>query len=69
MKWINFFNRSLQARGTEDFLPSEDLRSAIMNHDGREAYHSAFDLVFEELKGEEDTGEKKRQWSDALQIS
>jgi len=63
MKWINFFNLSLRARGTEDFVLAEDLRNTIKNHNGSEAYHSAFDLCEEHLKGEEDTGEKKSNGS------
>ncbi len=59
MSWINFFNLSLDARGTDDFIPAETLRSVVAAHDGKEAYHSAFDLDDTYLKCEENTGEVK----------
>lgn len=56
MTWINFFNHSIDARGTDDLTPADDLRLRITSHDGGEAYHSAFDMLERELKVEEDTG-------------
>jgi P4 family phage/plasmid primase-like protien len=57
MAWINFFNPSLDARGTDDLLGADLLRETIARHDGSEAYHSAFDLEDSALKLEEDTGQ------------
>lgn len=44
MPWNNFFVYSLGATTREGHLQSEMLRTAIKQHDGREAYHCAFDL-------------------------
>jgi P4 family phage/plasmid primase-like protien len=56
--WVNFFNKGLDSRGTEDICDSDDLRTLILQHDGAECYHSAFDMLATELKLEEDTGKK-----------
>lgn len=56
MSWINFFNLSLDRRGTDDLISAEKLRDVVASHDGGEAYHSAFDMLEAELKCEEDTG-------------
>lgn len=55
--WVNYFVTSLNADGREGLCPADTLRAKIENHDGSEAFHSAFDLVDEELKLAEDTGQ------------
>jgi len=57
-KWVNFFVTDLHARGITGHIPAEQLPQYISNHDGREAYHCAFELNHAELKCEEDTGQK-----------
>lgn len=44
MQWTNFFVTSLGAPASEGHLPAGTLRKRIETHDGREAYHCAYDL-------------------------
>jgi hypothetical protein len=60
-RWVNFFQRGLGERGTDNIIESSTLRGRIANHDGAEAFHSAFDMEHESLKCEEDTGEVNAQ--------
>jgi putative DNA primase/helicase len=44
MIWTNYFVTSLAATAKEGHLPASDLQAKIEAHDGREAYHCAYDL-------------------------
>lgn len=48
----NFFVSDLFARGTEGHISALDLPMKILTHDGREAYHCAFELETNSLKVE-----------------
>lgn len=49
---INYFVTDVFARGTDGHINAEDLPKVIAEHDGREAYHCAFELEKESLKVE-----------------
>lgn len=49
---INFFVTKVLARGTQGHIPANTLVDVINKHDGREAYHCAFELEQDELKVE-----------------
>jgi putative DNA primase/helicase len=55
-QWVNYFVKGLNARGTTGICAADQLRQIILNHDGGEAFHCAFDLIDSELKVEEDLG-------------
>lgn len=50
MNWINFFQYGLHMHGTECIIPSEHLGEYLELSSGEEAFHSAFDMVREKLK-------------------
>lgn len=52
----NFFVTDVFARGIEGHIKASDLPMVILTHDGREAYHCAFELETASLKVEIDTG-------------
>ncbi|MFN8741521.1 MAG: phage/plasmid primase, P4 family [Pirellula sp.] len=52
----NFFVSDLYARGIEGHIDALDLPMRILTHDGREAYHCAFELETKSLKVEVDSG-------------
>lgn len=53
--WKNFFVSSLSATGADGHINAIDLPKLILSHDGKEAYHCAFDLEprdnFNDYKG------------------
>lgn len=56
MQRINFFVTDVFARGIDGHINAETLPEVVKAHDGREAYHCAFELERDSLKVEVDTG-------------
>ena len=45
MKYINYLVLSKFAKGTQNHVNADELRDAIINHDGSEAYYNHFDVL------------------------
>ena len=51
-KWFNYFVTNKFSRLTTGHLPSEDLLTTILEHNGDEAYACYFDLDYDSLHWE-----------------
>lgn len=58
--WYNYFVQNKFSRLTNGHTKANDLKEKILKHDGKEAYACYFDLDYDSLKMEHDTGKRDK---------